>query len=252
MSGRIAITGAGGLIGGILRNALASEREIVALDVRRSRGDDVKRVDMTKLRAAERSLAGAEYVIDLASNPSTAITWDEAFENNMRATLNALEAARRAGARRVVFASSNHVTGMYERDEPYASIVAGKYDVLDPTTIPLISTSQAVRPDGPYAVGKAFGESAGRYYAEEHGLSVVCLRIGTVNAEGTPRHAREFATLLTHRDLVQLVQCSLDASEDVRFGVYYGVSANTWRFWDLADAERELGYRPRDNAETFR
>ncbi len=252
MSGRVVITGAGGLIGGILRNALGSDREITALDVRRSRDDDVQRVDMTKLRAAERSLTGAEYVIDLASNPSTAITWDEAFRNNMRATVNALEAARRAGARRVVFASSNHVTGMYERDEPYASIVAGRYEGLDPTAIPLISPGHGARPDGPYAVGKAFGESAGRYYAEQHGLSVVCLRIGTVNAVGCPRNAREFATLLTHRDLGQLVQCSLDASDHVRFGVYYGVSANTWRFWDLADAERELSYQPQDNAETFR
>jgi hypothetical protein len=81
---------------------------------------------------------------------------------------------------------------------------------------------------------------------------VICLRIGTVNAEGRPRNAREFATLLTHSDLVRLVDCSLSASDDLRFGVFYGVSANTWRFWDIDDARQTIGYQPRDNAEAWR
>jgi uronate dehydrogenase len=141
---------------------------------------------------------------------------------------------------------------MYERDEPYASIVAGTYGGLDPQRIPLISASAPPRPDGPYGVAKAFGEAAGRYYAEEHGLSVICLRIGTVNGEGRPTNAREFATLLTHADLVRLVECALRASDDIRFGVFYGVSANTWRFWDIDDARQAIEYRPRDNAEDWR
>lgn len=252
MTPRVVITGAGGLIGGLLREGLGGDWDVVGVDARVGRRERIERVDMTKLRAAKRAFAGAEYVVDLAAKPDPEISWTEAFENNMRATLNALEAAQTAGVKRVVYASSNHVTGLYERDEPYASILGGRYEGLDPSETPLLSTAAPPRPDGPYAVAKAFGEAAGRYYAEAYGLSVICLRIGTVNAEGRPRSPREFATLLTHRDLVDLVESCLRASDDLRFAIFYGVSANTWRFWDLADAERAIAFRPRDDAESFR
>ena len=91
-----------------------------------------------------------------------------------------------------------------------------------------------------------------RYYAEEHGLSVICLRIGTVNQQDRPRNAREYATLLTHRDLVQLVRRCLEAPSDLSFGVFYGVSRNTWRIWDIDEAASMLGFEPLDDAERFR
>ena len=89
--------------------------------------------------------------------------WDVVYSNNLPSTYNALEAARRAGAKRVIFASSNHATGNYEEDEPYASIVAGMYEGLDPETFPRVTVDMPIRPDGPYGIGKAFGEAAGRY-----------------------------------------------------------------------------------------
>jgi len=46
-------------------------------------------------------------------------------------------------------------------------------------------------------VFEAFGEALGRYYSEEFGLSVICLRIGTCNRVDRPEDAREFATLLS-------------------------------------------------------
>ena len=63
--------------------------------------------------------------------------------------------------------------------------MAGRYDGLDPRETPVIETSWPLRPDGPYAIGKALGEAAARHYSDEYGLSAICLRIGTVNAEGT-------------------------------------------------------------------
>lgn len=98
--------------------------------------------------------------------------WRSIYRNNVRGAFNALEASRRAGVRRVIVASSNHVTGLYERDEPYASIVAGRYDGLDPETIPLLRTDAPVRPDGYYGAAKVFAEALGRLYAEEHDMSV--------------------------------------------------------------------------------
>ena len=208
--------------------------------------------DSIDLAALIGAFRGAQLVVDLAADPSADAPWWSVRANNMPATLNALEAAHRAGVRRLVFASSNHVTGTYEQDEPYASIVNGAYEGLDPAALRRVTVDDPIRPDGPYGVGKALGEAAGRMYAELHDLSVICLRIGTVNAEGRPRDRRQFATLLTHRDLVQLVERALEAPASERFGIFYGVSGNTWRIWDIDDARTRLGYEPRDDTEQFR
>jgi nucleoside-diphosphate-sugar epimerase len=190
-------------------------------------------------------------IIHLAADPRVSAPWSSVIRNNVSGAVNAFEAAREAGVGRVIFVSSNHVVGMYETDEPYASIVAGEYEGLEPAGLPLIGVDAPIRPDGPYGAGKAFGEAAGRYYADVHGLSVICLRIGTVNVADRPENPREFATLLSHRDLVHLVRRCLDVP-GLPFGVYYGVSANTWRFWDIGDARRALGYEPQDDAEQWR
>jgi len=41
-------------------------------------------------------------------------------------------------------------------------------------------------------------------------------------------------------------------TEEFPYGVYYGVSQNTWRFWDLDEARAGIGFVPQDNAERFR
>jgi nucleoside-diphosphate-sugar epimerase len=250
--GRVVITGAAGLLGTVLERGLGDRYEIIGLDRARSRRATVRRVDMTRPRALGTLFAGAEAVVDLAGLPSARTPWRDVWSNNLPATMNALEAAARAGVRRFVFASSNHVTGMYEREPPYSSIVAGSYEGLDPSATPRISPTWPIRPDSPYALGKVLGEAAARHYADAHGLSALCLRIGTVNAENRPLAPRHFATLLTHGDLVRLVEAALAAPEELGYGVYYGVSRNTWRFWDIRNAQVELGYEPLDDAESFR
>ncbi len=250
---RVLITGAAGLIGSLLRQRLNDDFKLSGIDRARARGFDSAVGNTAKMgRRVEAAFRGQDVVIDLAGEGSPSTPWDVVHSNNLPAAFNALEAARRNGARRLIYASSNHVTGNYERDDPYAQIVRGEYGSLDPTTIPQLTTHHPVRPDGAYAIGKAFGEAAGRYYADEHGLSVICLRIGTCNASGRPQHPRHFATLLTHEDLIRLVRSAIEAPDELRFGVYYGVSANTWRFWDIDDAREDLGYAPQDDAESWR
>lgn len=246
------VTGAGGRIGTILRERLDEDYSLTGVDARRSRRRAWKHAQLANRREAVRAVAGHDAVVDLAADPSIASGWDTVYDNNMAITLNVLEAAKEQGVARVVFASSNHVVGGYELDEPYASIVAGRYEGLTPGEIPLLTASAPIRPDSPYGVGKAFGEALGRYYSEAHGLSVICLRIGTVTPSGRPSSVRQLATLLTHGDLVRLVRAALEAPAELRFGVYYGVSANRWRFWDVSEARRDLGYEPQDDAEVWR
>jgi nucleoside-diphosphate-sugar epimerase len=247
----IVVTGAGGTIGRVLREGLRDAYTLRTIDRRAGAGVDLV-ADVRRLDLLEPAIAGAVAVVELAADPRPDTPWDEVRENNLAATVATLEASRRAGVGRVVLASSNHVSGMYERDEPYASVLAGRYEGLDPATLPRIRADWPLRPDGFYAVGKCAAEAAGRFYAEQHGLSVLCLRIGTVNAVDRPRTSREYATLLTHRDLVQLVRRCLQAPAELRFGIFYGISANTWRIWSLEEATSALGYEPLDDAERFR
>ena len=249
---KVLITGAAGLVGGVLREGLAADYEVSGVDMRPVDGIECLVADTTDLEAVLPAYDGVDTVIDLASVPDQDSPWDVVYANNLPSTYNALEAARRAGARRVIFASSNHATGNYEDDEPYASIVAGSYDGLEPGNFPLVTVDMPIRPDGPYGIGKAFGEAAGRYYSDRYGLSVICLRIGTLNREGRPLVPRHFATLLSHRDLVQLARRCIEAPDAVRFAIFYGVSGNTWRFWDIANSRELVGYSPEDDAERWR
>ena len=191
-------------------------------------------------------------VIHLADEPSQSAPWRTVHENNLRAAWNTFDAAREVGAARVIFASSNAVVGGYERDEPYRSILAGRRDGLDPIAIPRLGLDVAVRPNGAYAVGKVTSEAIGRHLADEFGLSVIALRIGTVLRSDRPENERHFSTLLSHRDLVQLVERCIDAPEGPSFAVHYGVSANTWRIWDIEPARDAIGYEPLDDAERWR
>lgn len=247
----LVITGAAGIIGRVLRPELADGYELRAIDQRPASGIDLV-ANVRRPERMERAFAGASAVIELAASSSVGTSWKRVLENNLSATVATLEAARRAGVPRVVLASSNHATGMYERDEPYASVLAGRYEGLDPSGLPRIGADSPIRPDSFYAVGKSAAEAAGRYYADEYGLSVICLRIGTVNRENRPRNPREFATLLTYRDLVQLFRRCLEAPPELAFAVFYGVSRNTWRIWDIDDVASAIGYEPLDDAESFR
>ena len=249
---RVLITGASGLIGGVLRRDLKDTYRLSGVDIRAVSGFDSMVADMADLDAVQPAFQGKDVVIDLAARPDDSNPWELIYENNIPATYNTLEAARRAGVKRVVFASSNHATGMYENDYQYSAIVAGRYEGLDPSAIPFITTDMPIRPDGPYGIGKAFGEAAARHYSDRYGLSVICLRIGTLNRENRPLIVRNFATLLTQRDMVHLVERCIEAPADLGFAIFYGVSDNKWRFWDIGDSRAAIGYQPQDNAEAWR
>jgi hypothetical protein len=120
-------------------------------------------------------------------------------------------------------------------------------------TIPIVivTLQDPIRPDSDYGTSKAFGEAVARQYHELYGIESVCLRIGTVLADDDPRKNKRFLkTWLSHDDLVQLVKKGI-SSENVKFGIYYGVSNNKGRFWDISNAEQELDFHPQDDASSL-
>ena len=220
---KVLITGAAGRIGTVLRRDLAHDlrlTDVVELDDPR-----FVRADLTDQAAIDRAVEGVDAVVHLGAVPDEA-PFGELAGPNLHGTFHVFDACRRLGVSRIVYASSNHATGMYPPGAP-----------LDETVVP--------RPDGLYGVSKVYGEALGRMYVERFGLEVVALRIGTF-AERPPDR-RALHTWLSFGDGVRLVDAALTAP-DVGFTIVYGASANSQRWWPLTSA---LGYAPQDNAEDY-
>lgn len=252
----VLVTGAEGNIGARLRVNLAGQFDLRSLTREPVAGLESTVADIADLAAIRPAFAGVDAVVHLAASPAVESEWDDVLHNNLIGTRNVFEAARAAGVRQIVFASSNHAVGMYEGEAAPGLYRRGSGVMVDATA--------PVRPDSLYGVSKAFGEALGRYYAEQCGLSVYCLRIGTVRRDDNPaaaraepgpswlpamtedeRAARLAATWLSHADLARLVAACLRA-EHIRFGIYYGVGDNPYRFWSLDNALADLGWRPLD------
>ena len=233
---RVLITGAAGRIGRALRDGLQGRYDLRLLynrTVLPAEGDDeVCVADITDLAKMEEVVDGCDAVIHMAGNPSMRATFEEVNHQNSVGTYHIYEACVRRGCGRVIFASTNHVTGMYEKDGIYTT------------------PEMTVRPDSFYGASKAHGEFLGRYYVDNHGLSVICLRIGSfqpVKSVIERGSDRILSTWLSPRDCVQM--CWRGIESEVRFGIYYGISGNKRAYWDIQNAIAELGYAPEDNAE---
>ena len=242
---RVLITGINGRIGKILQNALQNGHEVYGLDREGTFSQQVLSADVAEyqqIKQAVQQLNPLDSIIHLAGNPNVNANWESVLSANIVGTRNIFEAAREYQIRRVIFASSNHVTGAYEGFEPNLHLH------MQPEP-PKISIQDPIRPDSDYGVSKAFGEAVARYYAARWGIEAICLRIGAVLSNDDPTtDARLRKVWLSHRDLIQLVEKSLIAK--VTFGIYYGVSNNKGAFWDISNARAELGYEPVDDGST--
>jgi NAD+ dependent glucose-6-phosphate dehydrogenase len=242
---RLLITGINGRIGTVLRGALQDSHDVYGTDREGNFSERVLSADVAEYEQVAgviEKFSPLDAILHLAGNPDVKASWDEVLSANIIGTRNVFEAARAFGVQRVVFASSNHVTGAYEGFEPDLHL----HTQPEP---PRISVQDPIRPDSDYGVSKAFGEAVARYYCARWGVEAICLRIGAVLTNDDPtRQARLRKIWLSHRDLVQLVEKSLTAN--VVFGVYYGVSNNKGAFWDISNARAELGFEPLDDAST--
>ena len=247
---RVLVTGLSGLIGRALRGRLESRYDLRALNRRPVDGLTCFQADIADLEAIRPAFDGVTTVVHLAGNPSAAAPAEATMRDNVVGTYNVFEAARRAGVRRIVFASSGAVVNGYEADEPYRSLVAGEYAGL--ASWPLLTHEAPLRPRNLYGVSKAWGEALARCYVEVHGLSMICVRIGHVTAEDRPVTVRDFTVWCSQADVGRLFELAIAAPESVRFAIVYAVSHNRWGFRDLEHARVTLGYEPRDSAEDHR
>jgi uronate dehydrogenase len=224
---KVLITGAAGNIGRVLTAGLANH-ELRLTDIAELDDPRFVRADLTRQDEVDRAVTGVDAVVHLGAVPDEA-PFEQIAGPNLHGTFHVFDACRRLGARRIVFASSNHATGMYPVGEP-------------------LTEDSTPRPDGLYGASKVWGEALGRMFVDRFGLEFVGLRIGTFDAK--PPHRRSLHTWLSHGDAVRLVDAALTAP-DVGWTIVYGASANTRRWWPLDDAARRIGYEPRDDAEAY-
>jgi uronate dehydrogenase len=231
---RIVLTGAAGHLGSALRASLRNLCGTLVLsdraDLKEAATDNEIFVpcEISDHTAVGHLLQNADLVVHMGAAPQEC-AFDTLLHSNLIGQFNLYDNALTQGVKRIVLASTNHVSGYYQIDER-------------------VTPSMPNRPDSLYAVTKCYGEALARFYQDRHGIESVCLRIG----QCTPRpiNTRGLDCWLSHGDLCELVRCAA-LTPQVGFAIVYGVSANTSCWWEGDDAGR-IGYQPRDNAEHYR
>lgn len=232
----VLVTGANGNIGSYFAEH-ARDRYQLRLMVRQAEsGKEVEKFgevvvgDVSDLEELKKFCAGIDTVVHLAANPSPSATWDELLEPNIVGAYNMCVAAKTAGCRRLIYASSIHASSGYPADVQ-------------------VKTSEAVNPGDLYGVTKCFGEALGRYFAEKEGLSVIALRIGAFEPMEVARQEENIWMLdafVSQRDLTQLITRCIE-TDHVQFAIFNGLSDNRFKRLDISDARELVGYEPEDD-----
>jgi nucleoside-diphosphate-sugar epimerase len=248
----VLVTGLSGLIGGAFLAREGGAYDVRGLSRRPVTGVVSHQADITDLEAMAPAFDGAEVVVHLAAAVGADVPFDVLLRQNIVGTYNVFECARRAGVRRVVFASSGNTVTAWEREMPYRALVQGRYDELAGQPWARVASTALGRPGSLYGCSKLWGETLGRFYADVHGLSVICLRIGNVSAADRPGGAREFAVWCSQRDAARGIALAIDAPPSIRYDVLFITSDNRWGYRDLTRSREILGYVPGDHAEDHR
>lgn len=246
MDDPVLLTGAEGRVGQAILSELSGEYDWRLLDrdppTRDTRHEFVV-ADITDEAAVRDAMTDVGAVIHLAGDPRPEAPWDSVLANNIDGTRNVLQAAVEEGVEKVAFASSNHAVGAYETDER-------KPDLYRPDDEFRLDGEELPRPGNLYGVSKATGEVLGRYYHDEHGLSVVCVRIGNLTKDHPPKnYERGQAMWLSHRDCAHLFDRCLRA--DYGFEIVYGISDNERKYYSIERAKEVLDYDPQDDSAAF-
>jgi nucleoside-diphosphate-sugar epimerase len=179
----------------------------------------------------EKAFAGADVVLHLAADANPRAAVESVMAHNIHATWNVLEGAARHGVPRVVLASScRWVLGL----DPDA---ATEWDRIR------IASSSPPRPRTPYGLSKAWGELAGRMYAETGRVpTVVAVRIGAFS-EREPRDPEVRRLWVRPGDLRAVLRRCVEA-DFKGFHIVYGVSREAAGLFDLSVTRELLGWEP--------
>lgn len=244
---KVGITGAEGRIGGYLRSGLAGSHELSSFALTAQQFESTV-VDISDAEAMNGMFSGLDAVIHLAGDPSPAGSWESMLKNNIIGTFNVLEESRRAGVKKVVFASTNHTQ--------HGETMGVSPEILDMSRRVMLRLGDYFNPSSIYGASKATGEIYGRLFARHHGVQFVAMRIGAIGDEdspirsaGTPSEDYVRAMFLSRKDLVTAFDKALEV--DREFTLAYVISNNGRQIFDMRETNENLGFYPEDDAETF-
>ena len=247
----VLVTGLSGLVGTALRSDFEDRYELSSLSRYGTDGMDDShnfKGNIAELDTIIPAFEGQHTVVHLAADRSANANWESALRNNFVGVYNVYEAAKRTGVKRVVFGSSQHAIGGFYQDEPYKTILAGKFDQVK-RPFKLIDETVPIRPDGYYGASKAYAEGLGSYYSEFHGISSINIRIGwTISNDHPTSNGGGLAMWLSHRDTAQIHVKAVDAPDLLMYTVVFAMSNNYWNIFSLEKARKVLGYEPQDDA----
>ena len=239
MKQRVLITGAAGTVGSTLWKAWEKQNAYILtlMDIEPIEGSTshIEQADIRDYAAMKSLCHEQDVLVHLAylrqDSPSKVI----GELNDIDVSMKVFDVARECGIKKIVYASTNHVSGWNERLQ----------------SPPRFSTSDQFRPDGWYGAMKGMAEIAGRYLVDAYEMRFISIRIGSYNGTSEPKSIRHCSTLLTPRDCVQLFSLAVDYDGPVQYLITYGRSANSGAYQqsylDISDAENVLGYQPEDN-----
>ncbi|MBX3000600.1 MAG: NAD(P)-dependent oxidoreductase [Caldilineaceae bacterium] len=235
MKRKILLTGAAGRIGTFFRQTYADRYDFILTDQREPQETDgfpFTQADLSDFDIIRTLCDGVDTVVHLGADPRMDAPWESLLPSNVIGLYNVFESARLAGCRRVVFASSINAVWGY------------------PSELQL-RTDEPVNPANLYGATKCWGEAVARVYANAHNLSGLCLRFGAVQPRNSeiisPAH-EWLDIVLTLEDCVRLIAAAVDAPDDLKFGIFNGVSNNRYKRMDLSDTRARLGYDPQDDS----
>ena len=192
---RVLVTGASGRVGRHVVDALVDDCEVTVLDLAPPVQDvpfiEGNVLDLDTVRA---SMSGQDAVIHLAAIDAGVPAEPEGyFGVNVMGTWNTVQAAREAGIRKVVLASSVSATGIGEMRPDFP-----------PEYLP-VDEAHAMKPAHAYGVSKLVVEDIARGFALHGDMSITCLRPVAVIVEANLQRAVDRAADPGHRWLAAYV-----------------------------------------------
>ncbi len=234
---RVLVTGAAGNIGAYFAEHSQSRYDLRLMVHHNDQDAEALRAfgevvtgDLGNLERMKELCQGVDTILHLAADADPSAPWQSLLEKNIVGTYHTFVAAKAAGCRRVIYASSIHAVSGYPADVQ-------------------VKTSEPVNPGDMYGVTKCFGEALGRYMAEQEGLSVIALRIGASQPIEAAQQEGSIGMLdafVSQRDLNQLIERCIDV-ENLRFAILQGISNNRFKRLDISDARALVGYDPQDD-----
>jgi len=224
---KILVTGHKGFLGSEFLEKYRNDYEIVGYDLQD--GDEL--LDYDRLQQV---MQNCEQVVHLAAipKPVEGKTFEDYFDNNVKATLNVAKAALENKVKRIVYASSTTIYGI-EKGIPFATPITESQPFVSQY---LLADQLSCRDvDLSYHMSKVMAEQIIAWYGLNKKIQTVALRFGPINKVF-------LGTSVSINNATQAIKLALDYSGELWYEAFSIVDEIA--HIDISKAKRILGYHP--------